>query len=222
MYLHILSIEMSRAWAELVAEEVGSINADDSEQRYQFLFSEVGRLLDHPDLFPSDEARVRFLAILSLDSELRFTSVYTNLLIELELEDLEEITEREFSRSSYSEGYTGWENFLFNTAPGAPKDVTDRKEAKSKTSLQMLPPVAMRIVNDLAAEEKHVLKFMEDSGSQPHATSTGTSITADLEKKSASNAEVPISLLPRHAYDATVHANPFQQAIQTEFIRLFY
>lgn len=216
-YLHILSVEISRAWAQPVAEEVNSIAADDAEQRTRFVLNEVGRLLDHPDLFPFNEARVRFLAMLTLDSELRFTVTYANLLIELELEDLEYITERDYSRKTYKEDCSGWENFLLNKAPGAPKDHTDRTETVPETSLQLLPPVAMRIVNDIVAEEKDILTFMEENNGQFDGTSTGSVVMADFETKTESTGAIPTFSLPQQTYDATVRPNPFRQVSQIAF-----
>ena len=166
-FLHILSIEMHRAWAQTILHQVDTIDDKDASRRLIYLCSEMRRLLNNPELFPSDEARVRFLACIALDPELQFHSVCASLLIKSELDEIKTLTERDYTRPTYSGDCNSWENFLLNMAPGAPDDPTDRALTTPKTSFQILPPVGMRIISDLDREEREIVRYMRKARISP-------------------------------------------------------
>ena len=174
-YLHVLVIEMHRAWAEDMITEVDTIDEDDILRRLRYLSAEIERLLENPDVFPSEEARVRFLAAISIDSELQHRSACTTLLLRAEFDAIQEYTEQEFTRPSYAEDCNGWENFLLNMAPGAPNDPTDRARTTPQTSFQMIPPVGMRIIGDLEREEREIEKYLSGNVLQKNQVESNTS-----------------------------------------------
>lgn len=159
-FLHVLIVEMHRAWAEATIAEIHTIDENEALRRLHYLCAEIPRLLNNPELFPSSEARARFLATLALDSELQFQSACTTLLIQAELDAIQDDTEQEYTRSTYAEDCNGWENFLFNMAPGAPNDPTDRARTTPQTSFQIIPPVGMRIISDMEREERDIERFV--------------------------------------------------------------
>lgn len=159
-FLHMLTMEMRRAWAEEIIADIDFIDEDEALRRLHHLSAEISRLLDNPTLFPSNEARVRFLAAIALDSELQFQSACTSLLVQSQLDAIKDDTDEEYTRTTYAEGCNGWENFLFNMAPGAPNDPTDRARTTPQTSFQIIPPVGMRIISDMEREERDIERYL--------------------------------------------------------------
>ena len=156
----MLIMEMRRAWAEEILANIDSRDEDETLRRLHHLSAEIPRLLNNPDLFHSNEARVRFLAAIALDSEVQFQNACTSLLIQSELAAIKDDTDQEFTRPSYAEDCNGWENFLLNMAPGAPDDPTDRARTTPQTSFQIIPPVGMRIISDMEREERDIERFL--------------------------------------------------------------
>lgn len=153
-------MEMRRVWAEGTIAGIESIDEDEALRRLHHLSAEIPRLLDNPDLFPSNEARVRFLSAIALDADVQFQSACISLLIQSELGAIKDDTEQEYTRPDYAEDCNGWENFLLNMAPGAPNDPTDRARTTPQTSFQMIPPVGMRIISDMEREERDIERFL--------------------------------------------------------------
>ena len=156
---------MRRAWAESVIAGVDFLDEDETLRRLRHLCAEIQRLLEHPELFPSNEVRARFLAAMALDSELQFLSASTSLLINSEMDAIKDYTEQEFARPTYAEDCNGWENFLLNMAPGAPNDPTDRARTTPTTSFQIIPPVGMRIISDMEREERDIERYLVEVSS---------------------------------------------------------
>jgi hypothetical protein len=137
---------------------VRDLNQADQDQRVKFLAHEIKRLLEQPKLFPCDGSRVRFLAFLAADSRLQICEAVDSLLMQREIHVIQEAWRKNVSRKGYLEGTRGWENFLLLDAPGI-EFVPGRTTPKS--IVQIMPPVAARIVADYEKEEREIVRFVQ-------------------------------------------------------------
>lgn len=125
---------------------------DEQISRLEFVITEVQRLFQNPGLFPSDSARVRFAVALALDSDLHFAEAVKELLLTSLQGEIEKYNRQSYTRPSYKPGSKGWENFLLNTGPGAPKH-NEPPNTTPTSAYQLIPAVGMRIVGDANREE---------------------------------------------------------------------
>jgi hypothetical protein len=210
-YLHSLSVEILRTWAEFFLIDTDAVDDEETMTRLAYLCFELRRFLENPDLFPSDEARARFLAAVSLDPEMQFFSACAGLLIKSELDAIRKDTEQDYTRPTYANDVKGWENFLLNMAPGGPSDPTDRAHTAPKTSLQLLPPVGMRIISDIEREEREIERYVEIKKDEGYdVTAASTTMMIDFNRKAKATTTLPLMSMPQQTFDATVRQNPFR------------
>ena len=211
-YLHVLGIEMLRAWSQAIIATAEDKEDEDAEERLTYVCFEMKRLLNHPELFPTNESRVRLLSLMALDVELQFQTACATLILKAELDAIESDTEADHTRPTYANELNGWENFLLNMAPGAPSDPTDRAHTMPKTSFQLLPPVGMRIVSDLEREEKDIQRYLEDRNKEQgiNVAATATTMMINFDRQTSTPTELPLLSLPRQAHNATVRPNPYR------------
>jgi hypothetical protein len=76
-----------------------------------------------------------------------------------EIQNLQEAWQKNVSRKGYLEGTRGWENFLLFDAPGVPH-TSERTTPESM--VQVLSPVASRIVGDYEREEREIVRFVQE------------------------------------------------------------
>jgi hypothetical protein len=159
-YLLSLALEVLRAKASPMVKLTKYVSTNDQISRLQFVSTETRRLFRNPDLFPSDSARVRFAALLALDSDLHFVEAVKELLLYDLQEDLNKYNRVQCTRPCYKPGSKGWENFLLNLGPGAPKH-DEPLETTPKSAYQLIPPVGMRIVGDANREEEVMAQWIQ-------------------------------------------------------------
>lgn len=164
-YLLSLGLEVLRAKASPMVKATRNISFQEQASRLQFVSTETRRLFQHPGLFPSESARVRFAALLALDSGLQFVeAVKEHLLFGLQ-RDLEEWNCQSDAQPSYEKGTKGWENFLLNKAPGVPKVTGENpRQTTPKSAYQLIPAVGMRIVGDANRVEAFMQRWIDQVG----------------------------------------------------------
>lgn len=142
-FLLVLSVELLKARAFPLVAVTKPVEFGRQVSRLKFLIHEITRLLQYPELFPSDVARGRFHAILGADPKLQFQRACENLLLKMELQSFEETQKTQVTRIPYRPGSIGWENFLFNEAPGA---LIACKHTSPESTVQLVTSVGLRIV----------------------------------------------------------------------------
>lgn len=157
-FLITICIEFCKAQSHQMISRLRDLEQPQQSQRLEFLAYEVMRLFQHPQLFPSDSSRIRFLSFLAADSRLQLCEAISSMLMQNEMQTMHVSWRKNVSRKGYIEGTRGWENFLLSDAPGLPFD-SDRTEPKSM--VQVMPPVASRIIADFEREEREILRFVE-------------------------------------------------------------
>lgn len=156
-FLIVLCIEFSKAQSHQLISKLRHLGQADQDQRIGFITYEIRRLLHYPGLFPSESSRVRFLTFLAADSRFQLCEAISDLLMQSEMQDIQETWQKNVSRKRYLDGTRGWENFLLFDAPGLPF-TSDRTTPESM--VQVLTPVASRIVADFEKEEREILRFV--------------------------------------------------------------
>lgn len=159
-YLLSLALEVLRAKASPMVKLTKYVSTSDQISRLQFVSTETRRLFRNPDLFPSDPARVRFAALLALDSDLQFIEAVKELLLVDMQDDLNKYNRKMYTRPCYKDGSKGWENFLLNMGPGAPKR-DEPLETTPKSAYQLIPTVGLRIVGDANREEQGMAQWIQ-------------------------------------------------------------
>lgn len=157
-FLAVLCVQFCKAQSHQLISTLRELEELEQDQRLEFLAYEIERLLQHPELFPSQPTRVRFLAFLAADSRFQICEAISSLLMQSEMHTMQEMWRKNVSRKDYLEGTRGWENFLLFDAPGLPFSST-RTEPKSM--VQLLPPVGARIVGDYEKEEREIVRFVQ-------------------------------------------------------------
>lgn len=213
-YLRHLCIELLRALAQpflSLVHDVDENDQDEYEDRLAMITYEIQRLLEHPLLFPSESTRVKFLALLALDSKLQFEEALSGLLIEAEIQELDDVRRQDYSRPLYLPGTHGWENFLLNMAPGAPEDPSNRASTTPKSSFQMLPPVGLRILAEYERQEQDVVRFIEKTAGLFAVTPARSTLMIEFDKPTPWEERIPrrglISKLQRHI----IGPNPYKK-----------
>ncbi len=156
-FLIVLCIEFCRAQSHQLISKLRHLGQAEQDQRIGFINYEIRRLLHHPRLFPSESSRVRFLTFLAADSRFQLCESISGLLMQSEMQTIQQTWQKNVSRKRYLDGTRGWENFLLSDAPGLPF-TSDRTTPES--IVQVLPPVASRIVADFEKEEREILRFV--------------------------------------------------------------
>jgi len=160
-YLVSLVLEVLRAKASPMVKLTQPTLSDEEQiSRLEFVITEVQRLFRNPGLFPSDSVRARFAAALALDSDLYFAEAVKELLLSSVQNDIEKYNRETFTRPCYKPGSKGWENFLLNNGPGAPKD-SEPPNTTPASAYQFIPAVGMRIVGDANREEAIVANWIQ-------------------------------------------------------------
>jgi hypothetical protein len=126
--------------------------------RLNFVNHELRRLIDHPGLFPSQVVHVRFAALMGADSELQLTQACKDLLVAEQIQKLQEISRKQWTRRTFADGTLGWENFLLDGAIGTTFKV---QKTMPKSAFQIIPTVGMRIVGDYEREEQEIVRFVQ-------------------------------------------------------------
>lgn len=157
-FLIILCLEFCKAQSHSLISRIRDLEQEEQEQRLRFLIYEITRLLKHPQLFPSELLRVRFLTFLAVDSRFQMFEATSSLLMQNEVHVIQETWQKNISRKGYLKDTRGWENFLLSNAPGL-SFTTDQTVPKSM--VQIMPPIASRIVGDFEREEREILRFVE-------------------------------------------------------------
>lgn len=163
-YLLSLGLEILRAKASPMVKVTKYVSHQEQVSRLQFISTETRRLFRHPGLFPSDSARVRFAALLALDSDLQFVEAVKELLLFDLQADLDKYNRGCYTRVDYQPGSKGWENFLLNMAPGAPPLSDEPIHTIPKSAYQLIPAVGMRIVGDANRDEEVLHQWFERVG----------------------------------------------------------
>jgi hypothetical protein len=157
-------LEYCKAHSHQLISELRELNQAEQGQRIEFLAHEIKRLLQHSHLFPSDSSRVRFLNFLAADTRSQMCESISTLLMKQEMQNLQETWQKNVTRKGYLEGTRGWENFLLLDAPGVPH-TSERTSPESM--VQIVPPVATRIVYDYEREEREIVRFVQKVGHFP-------------------------------------------------------
>ncbi len=156
-FLIVLCIEFCKAQSHQLMSKLRHLCQAKQNQRIRFISYEVGRLLRHPSLFPSESSRVRFLTFLAADSRFQLCEAISCLLMQSEMQAIQQTWQKNVSRKRYLDSTRGWENFLLSDAPGLSFN-SDRTTPESV--VQVLPPAASRIVADFEKEEREILRFV--------------------------------------------------------------
>jgi hypothetical protein len=157
-FLVSICVEFCKTHSHPLIANVRHSEQAEQDRRLTFLAQEVKRLVFHPQLFPSEVSRIRFLNFLAADSRFQLGEAVSSLLIQNEIQTIQDTWRRNVSRKNYLEGSRGWENFLLFDAPGL--DFTSERTTP-KSTVQVLPPVASRIVGDFEREEREIVRFVE-------------------------------------------------------------
>lgn len=213
-YLRHLYIELLRALARpflSLTDQADNLGEAEYEDQLKMITYEIQRLLNHPLLFPSEAARVKFLALLALDSKLQFEEAISGLLIEAEIQELDDVRRQDYSRPSYLPGTHGWENFLLNMAPGGPEDPSNRATTTPKSSFQMIPPVGMRIIGEFEREEREIVRFIEQYPGAYGVAPARSTLMIDFDKPTPWEERIPRRGLKQHAAHHIARPNPFKE-----------
>lgn len=157
-YVHMVCIELLRARAFMLVRCQQELDSQSQIARLKFLMYEIKRLLLHQGLFPSPSARARFLALSAGSGSLKFLRTCSDLLADSEWHVYDDMWLKECSRPSYLQHSVGWENFLFNKAPGA---ALAPVKTVPKSSFQIIPAVTVRVMSDLEKERSEILGHIE-------------------------------------------------------------
>src|ERR1700761_7072701 len=80
-YLYMISLEVVRARSFALVSSISAPNPEKQIARLRFLVSELSRLFNHPELFPSLAAQCRFSAMIGADAELQLSQACKDLLL---------------------------------------------------------------------------------------------------------------------------------------------
>jgi hypothetical protein len=160
-YLVILMLEVLRARTFPLAKLIRPHDTEAQIQRVQFVCTEIRRLFNHPDLFPSPSTRARFAAIISSDGNYQFIQGVKKHVLRQITEEISSFSRANYTRPTYQKGSKGWENFYLNMAPGAPLQ-DQRLRTQPKSFYQLIPVVGMRIVGDCYLEEQLVAEWIKN------------------------------------------------------------
>lgn len=160
-YLLMLLLELKKARSFSLVSSCGASDHEKQLDRLKYLTREISRLLQQPCIFPSDTVKARFFAVLGVDAELQFSQACKALLLKRELRNLERRHRAHVTRTTYVEGACGWDNFLFNGAPGS--GFTSHR-TNPETIFQVVPAVGIRILADWDREEADIVRFVREVG----------------------------------------------------------
>ena len=183
-FLIVLCLEFCKVQSHQLISRLRCLDQAEQDQRLGFLAYEIKRLLQHPELFPSESSRVRFLTFLAADSRFQSCKAISSLLMQNEIHNIQESWRKNVSRRGYVEGTRGWENFLLLDAPGLPF-TSDKTMPKS--IVQVMPPVASRIVADFEREEREILRFVEQVRRLSSCFVSGHGDSADITTEQSSS-----------------------------------
>lgn len=209
-YIHQLCLEALRAMASPLLRIIKDTNEDEDEDRLELVTHETQRLLQHPELFPSESIRVKFLALMALDSELQFQEACVMLLIEGEIHELDSVRRHEYSRPLYQPGTRGWENFLLNMAPGAPEDPSNRAITTPKSAFQMVPAVGLRILADFEREEQDIVRYIDQAPANYRVEPAQTTLMINFDKTTPWEERIPRRAVTQRTDRIMVRPNPFR------------
>lgn len=156
-YLLAMTVEMLRARSFVLTAVAQEKDFTTQLSRMEHIVHDFERLLSHPELFPSLEIYLQFIGVMNLNSEIQQAEVCRSLLLTEEAKALEEVSRNQFTRPTYIRGSKGWENFLLNLAPGAGLRPEICRPTTPKSALQILTPIAARIVGDFEREEEGII-----------------------------------------------------------------
>lgn len=84
--------------------------------------------------------------------------VIINLLVQKEVHTIQEGWQKQVSRKGYLKGTRGWENFLLSDAPGLG---LPPQRTMPKSIVQIMPPVASRIIAGFERDERAIIRFVQ-------------------------------------------------------------
>ena len=172
-FLLALCLEVMKARAFRIMCVNKNIDLNVQNRRLRFLKHELSRLQQHPQLFESNAARVRFYASLGVDSRLQFSKACIDLLFKDETRRIMQFSRTDLARRTYLNGSKAWENFLLNGAPGTSINSTT---TIPKSAYQIIPAVGLRIIADYEREEADIVRFVEQ------VSETLVSLTTDCDR----------------------------------------
>jgi hypothetical protein len=209
-YLRYLCLELFRVSAIPLVRIVNDTDHDADENRAEFVVHEIKRLTLHPGLFPSELAQLRFQALIASDAELQFKAACSSLIIEAEISELEDLRRQLYSRPTYQPGMKGWENFLFNMAPGAPEDPSKRSTTAPGSSFQMVPVAGLRIAAEFEKEEREIVKYTEEADPSVGVKPAQTTLMIDFDKPTPWEERIPRRQLASHIERVVTRPSPFK------------
>lgn len=160
-YLVCLAQEAFRAKA-LSFQTQDSQHISNQRARLAFLEKEFRRLLEHPDLFESESARLRFFSLLLFETQFYLGRASLELLRRACIRNLHaEWVGFKIGEESKN-NLKPWEMWLKNYAPGFTKHRPNLPQTIPKSSVQVLTPVCMRLIHQYADEELVLLRLMRD------------------------------------------------------------
>jgi hypothetical protein len=209
-----LVLEVLRSRAYPLVKLVRSHNVGDQIRRLKFVYREIHRLFQHPELFPSPVVRALFVALLASDATLQFTQAVKGLLLREITEDFA-LRSHMYTRPTYLPGSKGWENYLLNNAPGLPLKHL-RVTTIPKTSYQVIPITGLRIIGDATREERHLANWINSTPVPADAEPAETTKLLDLDKPDAQQPypDIPLS---QQSYDVFLQPNPIRERTRTRF-----
>ncbi|ERF75013.1 hypothetical protein EPUS_08058 [Endocarpon pusillum Z07020] len=206
-FLIVLCVEFCKAQSHQLISRLRQLDRAEQDERIGFIAHEIRRLLHHPRLFSSESSRVRFLTFLAADSRFQLCEAISGLLMQSEVQDIQEAWQKNVSRKGYLDGTRGWENFLLSDAPGLPF-TSDRTTPES--TVQVLPPVASRIVAGFEKEEREILHFVRQNN-PPLGRPAQMTTMIDFDNPTENSERVPDAQFPQIVKQAIFR--PKNQAI---------
>jgi hypothetical protein len=84
-FLVFLCIEFCKAQSHKLISRLRDLEPAEQDQRLKFLAYEIKRLLQQPQLFPSETSTIRFLSFLAADLRLQLCEAISSLLMQNEV-----------------------------------------------------------------------------------------------------------------------------------------
>ncbi|EXJ82280.1 hypothetical protein A1O3_06093 [Capronia epimyces CBS 606.96] len=211
-YLTLLVLEFLRAKAFPLVKLGRRHDWAAQIHRVQFLETEISRLFQNPDLFPSPASRARFAAMIALDGNLQFIQAVKDLLLRESAREIAQYSRDKLTHTSYLYGSKGWENFFLNMAPGAP-ELEKRMVTIPKSSFQIVPAVGMRFIVDNKAEERVIARWIREAQMpvEVQRASTTRLIDLDMEDDDEPHGVPMLSQQPTTMYS---RPNPFKEHLK--------
>ncbi|KAF7507889.1 hypothetical protein GJ744_010053 [Endocarpon pusillum] len=206
-FLILLCLEFCKAQSHQLIIKLRQLDQAEQDQRIGFIAHETRRLLHNPQLFPSESTRVRFLTFLAADSRFQLCEAISDLLMQTEVQVIQETWQKNVSRKGYLDGTRGWENFLLSDAPGLP---FTSARTTPQSMVQVLPPVASRIVADFEREERQILHFVRQNN-PPLGRPAQMTTMIDFDNPTDDSEKIPAAELPQIVKQAIFRPNPYPQ-----------